>query len=138
MRVWLIGRIVSRRGPDVVIGGHDRPYLLRWFVIPRNPIFNIYLHHFWRSDDERALHDHPWLFNVSWLLRGKYVEHTIKAGELLVKKERSAGDIKFRWGPAPHRLELMPAEDGETQTCWTLFITGPRVRRYGGLLHFLG
>jgi hypothetical protein len=52
----------------------------RWWVIPRNKFFNIYLHHFLHSDDDRALHDHPW-WNVSILLRsGSYVEHTIAAG----------------------------------------------------------
>lgn len=87
---------IARRPPDFVIGGHERPYLLRWWVIPRNPVFNIYLHQFRRSDDDRALHDHPWLFNASWLLSGEYVEHTIKAGGLLVRTRRRAGDWKFR------------------------------------------
>ena len=43
-------------------------------------MFNLYLHEFSRSDDDRALHDHPWLFNLSVLLSGTYVEHTIDAG----------------------------------------------------------
>lgn len=43
---------------DFTIGGHERPYLLRWFIIPRNRFFNIYLHKFLRSDDDRALLDH--------------------------------------------------------------------------------
>lgn len=51
---------VSNRPPDVVIGGFQNPYLLRWYVIPRNPVFNVYVHLFLRSDDDRALHDHPW------------------------------------------------------------------------------
>lgn len=128
----IIARI-TRRPPDFVIGGRDRPYLLRWFVIPRNPIFNIYLHQFRRSDDDRALHDHPWLFNVSWLLSGGYVEHTIKAGGLLVRTYRRAGDLKMRWGKAPHRVELLTDGVGPTSllSCWTIFITGPRVRQWG-------
>ena len=52
--------IATKRHPDFIVGGKDNPYLLRWFVIPRNPVFNIYLHRFLRSDDDRALHDHPW------------------------------------------------------------------------------
>ena len=35
-------------------------YLSRWHIIPRNRYFNIYLHKFVGSDDDRALHDHPW------------------------------------------------------------------------------
>lgn len=60
--------------PHFIIGGTDRPYLLRWFLIPRNRWFNIYLHKFCRDDDDRALHDHPWWF-VSIMLQGSYVEH---------------------------------------------------------------
>lgn len=121
---------LSRRAPDFVIGGHERPYLLRWFVIPRNPFFNVYLHEFRRSDDDRALHDHPWIFNASWILRGKYIEHTIKAGGLLFRTHRQTGDFKLRFGKAPHRVELIN-ENGEPLSCWTLFITGPRVREWG-------
>jgi len=130
----IIARI-TRRPADFVIGGRERPYLLRWFVIPRNPVFNVYLHQFRRSDDDRALHDHPWLFNASWLLSGEYVEHTIKAGGLLVRTHRRAGDWKLRWGKAPHRVELLTppahAEEEPALPCWTIFITGPRVRQWG-------
>jgi hypothetical protein len=116
---------ITRRAPDFIIGKQSDPYLLRWFVIPRNPIFNIYLHCFLRSDDDRALHDHPWT-NLSILLRGRYVEHTIAAGGIQIRTERSAGDWKLRlFGSMAHRLELI---DG---SCWTLFITGPRYRSWG-------
>lgn len=126
-------RWAHARQPNVVIGGNDRPYLRRWFLIPRNPVFNIYVHQFLRSDDDRALHDHPWLFNCSILLDGEYLEHT-PAG----KFHRRAGDWKFRWGPAPHRVELFDDEGDppvrpfmEAVPCWTVFITGPRVRQWG-------
>lgn len=39
-------RLVERammRAPDFIIGGRENPYLLRWFVIPRNPLCNIYV-----------------------------------------------------------------------------------------------
>lgn len=126
----LIDRFIARttrRAPDFVIGGPARPYLRRWWIIPRNRLFNIYLHEFKRSDDDRALHDHPWLFNISLLLRGKYLEHTKRGVQLL-----QAPAVKFRFGPAPHRIELFNDHDtGEPIPCWTLFITGPRVREWG-------
>lgn len=118
-------RPAMRRWPDVVIGGADRPYLRRWWLIPRNPIFNIYLHQFLRSDDDRALHDHPWV-NCSILLKGRYVEHTIAAGGIERRVERRAGAVKFRLPWAAHRVEI-----AEGETCWTLFITGPRLREWG-------
>jgi hypothetical protein len=116
---------ITRRAPDFVIGGTERPYLRRWFVIPRNPIFNVYLHQFLRSDDDRALHDHPWA-NCSVLLRGSYIEHTIAAGGIHKRQCLVAGDLRVRWtGRFAHRVELF---DGP---CWTLFITGPRYREWG-------
>lgn len=116
---------VTRRAPDFVIGSRENPYLLRWWVLPRNRFFNVYLHRFLRSDDDRALHDHPWM-NVSVLLRGRYVEHTIAAGGINVRTERVAPTLKVRFsGAHAHRLELI---DGE---CWTLFMTGPRYREWG-------
>lgn len=125
---------VTRRPPDFIIGGQDNSYLFRWFVLPRNPVFNVYLHQFARSDDDRAHHDHPWLFNASLILRGKYLEHTIRAGGIAVQTLRQAGSWALRWGPAPHRIELITESHGYTSTvapCWTLFITGPRVRAWG-------
>ena len=118
-------KLAQSRPPDFVIGGADDPYLKRWWVIPRNRFFNIYLHNFLRSDDDRALHGHPYLFNGSFLLEGSYVEHTISEGGIHHQAHRCAGERKWRWGAAPHRLELT---DGP---CWTAFVTGPRVREWG-------
>jgi hypothetical protein len=121
---WLIRR-AQRRAPDFVIGGSTRPYLRRWWLIPRNRLFNVYLHQFLRSDDDRALHDHPWA-NCSVLLRGCYVEHTIDAGGINRRAFRIAGDVVVRRsGRMAHRVELV---DG---SCWTVFITGPRYREWG-------
>lgn len=116
---------VTRRHADFVIGQPHDPYLLRWFVIPRNRFLNVYLHRFVRSDDDRALHDHPWS-NLSILLRGRYVEHTIDAGGIHRRREFQAGDWKLRpSGKFAHRIELVQG------SCWTLFITGPRYRAWG-------
>lgn len=119
----LISR-ADRRPPNVIIGSPEEPYLRRWWLIPRNRVFNVYLHHFCRSDDDRALHDHPW-WNLSVLLSGRYVEHTISAGGVNVRTERRAGEMKFRGATAAHRIELV---DGP---CWTLFLTGPIIRSWG-------
>ena len=124
------------RYPDRIIGDASDPYLLRWYIIPRNRFFNIYLHKFCRSDDDRALHDHPWLFNASILLRGKYLEHTPKGAFA-----RRVGIPVFRWGKAPHRVELEKYYEDfiprwgmsfvREHPVWTIFITGPVVREWG-------
>ena len=127
--------IMNRRWPDQVIGGPDDPYLLRWYLIPRNPVFNVYLHQFLRSDDDRALHDHPWA-NLSVLLDGEYTEHTIAAGGIQHRTVRKAGQLALRGPRAAHRIEL------HAGPCATLFITGPRVRPWyfhcpeRGLVHW--
>lgn len=119
------------RGPDMIIGGADDPYLLRWYLIPRNKLFNVYLHNFMRSDDDRALHDHPW-WNFSFLLCGCYIEHTIAAGGINHRTEYHAGDFKFRRAIAAHRVEL------NNGPCWSLFVTGPRIREWGFHCPLLG
>lgn len=124
---------IFKREPDVFIGGRADPYMKRWHIIPRNKFFNIYLHHFLRSDDDRALHDHPW-WNVSILLKGEYIEH------LPGNKRRRlcAPCVKFRGAESAHRIELCHARPCFWQTekapelpVWTLFITGPKIREWG-------
>lgn len=117
------------RAPDFVIGPPDDPYLRRWWIIPRNRLFNIYLHQFLRSDDDRALHDHPWV-NCSIILHGSYREH-LRDGSVRLRKPWRAWfpwRLVFRLPTGAHRVELI---DG--QGVWTLFLTGPKVRTWGFL-----
>ncbi len=118
--------------PDVYIGGKKNPYLLRWFIIPRNPLFNIYLHKFLRDDDDRALHDHPWI-SLSYLLRGKLKEHVFLRKNSLstycIRRER--GEWVFRRPTHAHRIQLYRDASGRPLPAWTIFITGPRVRKWG-------
>ena len=135
----LMKHVAQTRAPDHIISGEaglNDPYLLRWYVIPRNPIFNVYLHNFCRSDDDRALHDHPW-WNFSWLLDGDYQEEVPvdpknPAGERKTL-DRFEGAMVFRFAKQAHRVLLwrrMTDHDKEWPT-WTLFITGPRFRKWG-------
>ncbi len=119
--VWALLRVANAREPDLVIGDD---YLRRWWVIPRNRAFNVYLHNIRTSDDDRALHDHPWI-NCSILLDGSYVEHTIPAGGINRRVVRKAGELVFRMPGAAHRLEIADSP------CWTLFVTGPTWRSWG-------
>lgn len=112
--------------PDFVIGPKNDPYLLRWYVIPRNRLCNIYLHKFLRSGDDRALHDHPWWF-VSILLKGTYREVTVENKLCKVTTEwRKRFSIAFHSAEYRHRVELQ-----NNAPCWTLVITGRRVRDWG-------
>lgn len=117
-----------RRTPDFIVFNRGSEYLRRWWLIPRNRIFNIYLHNFLRSDEDRALHDHPW-FNLSILLDGSYIEETIVAGGIhkrKLRKSRTLSGIKLRSPWTAHRVELI-----DDKPCWSLFITGPVIRTWG-------
>lgn len=104
-------------------------YLTRWHLVPRNRWLNVYLHRFTGSDDDRALHCHPWA-SVSILLRGTLIEHRRLNIDSLgyVHQDTNYGKpVKFpvkrlMYRPADyaHRLELVG------KSAWTLFITGPR------------
>lgn len=106
-----------KRSPDLTIRDD---YLLRWHLIPHNRWFNIYLHNIRHSDDDRALHDHPW-WNVSIILKGSYREQT-PYGTLF----RPRWSVIFRRATARHRLIIKGNRDA-----WTLFITGPKIREWG-------
>jgi hypothetical protein len=125
-------RLAARRAPDYVIGDHQ---LERWWLIPRNNWFNVYLHRFRASDEDRALHDHMYA-NVSWVLGpGGYWEVTPvrkpwneRMGLLPTKRVyRSAGALVARRPSTAHRI-VLPKEGAPV---WSLFVTGPRVRQWG-------
>jgi hypothetical protein len=128
------------RKPDFVIGDPADPYMCRWWIIPKNPWVNIYLHKIRRDDDDRALHDHP-NPNVSILLTGSYIEVLpdfskaptpyVRIFDLpRIRKLRHRGQILFRRATASHRLELH-VKDGTTQPVWTLFIMIGKPRKWG-------
>ena len=150
-----------KRAPDFIIGPVENPYLFRWYLIPKNRFFNIYLHKFLRSDDDRALHDHPW-WSIGMILEGEYMEHVpdLRPGwhrgktcwdenRWTRKIHRKAYQPVFRSSKAIHRVELFLheyvfGEPGPHHTIpglpvhlvgpvpvWTLFITGPKVREWG-------
>ena len=122
IKTWL-ARLLSGK-PHFIIGGQDNPYMLRWYLFPRNPLFNIYLHKFLRDDDDRALHDHPWWF-LSFILKGKYAE--ITESGLSVRRPWS---MAFRRAIHRHRVELYGKPE-RRDPCWTIVITGSKVREWG-------
>lgn len=120
------------REPDFIVGDPAEPYLRRWYVIPRNRRFNIYLHQFCHSDDDRALHDHPWV-NCSILLSGTYIEWVQPRWP-----EDDSWFLRRPWRPwAPWRLIFRRASSAHrveliaNRTVWTLFLTGPVIREWG-------
>ena len=120
---WL--RVLVTRRPHQVVGPAHDPYLLRWFLLPRNRFVNVYLHKFTASDEPHALHDHPWWF-ASLVLSGSYIEHSGSG-----PRRRRRGSVALRASSFRHRIELPVGPDGPPRACRTLVVTGPRVRGWG-------
>lgn len=123
----------------VIVNCDHDPYLHRWFVI-RTERFGLFIHKFVRSDEDRALHDHPWPFIVIPIWRG-YVEHseekcdcfncvnhpTMRPHYVPVKR-RVRPIISTRYRPATyrHRVELIGGKPS-----WSIFIRFKRIREWG-------
>lgn len=93
--------------------------LIRYFIL-NTRVFGIFLHHLISSDDDRALHDHPWSF-ITILLTGGYWEHTTTE-----RLWRGRFSVLFRPAEWQHRLEL-------EKPVWTLVIKF-RTRRSWGFI----
>lgn len=104
-------------------------YLQRWFVVRWKERFAIFVHRFERSDEDCALHDHPWSFIVIPLWRG-YVEHHEMRRTLFSVANRTRVypliGSRFRRAEYKHRVELI---DGKPS--WSLFIRFNRRRVWG-------
>lgn len=128
-------RIIARAMRDPyfhIVGTDGSTYMERyWLLRPRKwlPI-SIRVHHILRSDDDRALHDHPFAY-CSIILRGGYAEvRTIRPGRRSAYSYRvewhGSGAILLRSAVSAHRIEIRP-----DTSAWTLFIMGPRTRTWG-------
>lgn len=138
-------KLFKKRKPDFIVSREGIPYLHRWWLIPRNKFFNVYLHKFLGDDEDRALHCHPWN-SLSILLKGGYIEH-LPGGKIKVYKRFA---VIFRPATYAHRIELHKKKVGvvwqnadKTEgsltekevslPALTLFITGPKIREWGFL-----
>lgn len=137
----LAAGIIESRAPDFVVGDEPTPYLRRWYVLPRNPIFNVYVHEFLRSDSDVALHDHMYV-NLSLVLTGGYVEEFRSSFA-----HRPPGSVVARLPTTPHRVILLPvgvankhpvraaldavADRRKLRPATSIFVCGPRVRNWG-------
>lgn len=120
-----LGSTPAQAPHGVTIGEDSDPYMRRWFVSPRGDKPACYLHQFLRSDDDRALHDHPWA-SCGIILAGGYLEHL--PNNIVV--ERRVGDVIPREALHRHRVELH--RDGDhNREAWTLFLTAERTRDWG-------
>ena len=72
--VFVFRKLLQLIPHRVIVNCNRDPYLTRWFLFRTEPLA-VFFHWFHRSDEDRALHDHPWTFITVILWRG-YNEHT--------------------------------------------------------------
>lgn len=113
-------------------------YLDRWYLLhdkpeddPRLPgqsdddngtehPWDLYLHRFHRSDDDLALHNHPWRWALSLVLVGGYSEER-RVGDRVVRRTVRPWSFNVVRGDDYHRVDLLE------QDAWSLFLVGPKV-----------
>ncbi len=104
------------RKPDEIIGDE---YMQRWHLRRKHGGWNVYLHRYAGSDDDRALHDHPWK-SVSILVWGNLHEvakhKTYRLWWFLPK---------YRNAEYAHRIIL------KSRFAYTLFFTFKKEREWG-------
>ena len=109
-------------------------YLWRFRLIPRltvndqqrYPPCNAFLHVFWKSDHDRALHDHPW-HSVSIKLWGTAYEKYWQ-GSYLGECERTVPNFKPIHRPPEWRHRIILPYGGPVVT---LFFVGFKKRSWG-------
>jgi hypothetical protein len=111
--------------PDLVIGPLANPQTIRWHIFKWRG-WQIAVHKWLRSDDDRALHDHS-ADNLSIILNGGYWE--------VLSHSWEPARVKFRWplvpyfriAETPHRI-ILPSDGKPVYTLW---IRAPARRRWG-------
>lgn len=138
----ILRHVPPRRAPDFLIGPEGNPYMRRWWLLPRNRMFNVYLHHILHDDDDRALHDHPWpslSLNLTGGISELYISRWNGDGTPAGTDVKHLRQGEWRWrGPKfAHRLFLTTWPDEmdndflARKDAWTLFMTGPVMRKWG-------
>jgi hypothetical protein len=123
----------------VIVNCEREPYLLRWYIFKTRWV-SLFLHKFVRSDEDRALHDHPWAFLVIPIWRG-YMEHNEIVADAPVPGGVHRWDNKTRVLPFigtryrnelyRHRVELLTDAAGKPLPAWSLFFHFEKRREWG-------
>lgn len=80
--------------------GERGPLLQRWFLWRKLFGFSVMIHKFYRSDQDRHFHDHPWPF-ITFLFHSGYTEHTPRG-----TFHHSWGTLLYRPATWQHWVEL--------------------------------
>ena len=131
---WFVGfDVLGRRfGFDrstVLING-DR-YLDRWILYVAG--YTLRLHRFWRGDDDRASHTHPWWF-ITFPLTS-YIELVYHKGKPARPCMRNVTAWRFHYRPANYEHFVLGRQwwwaSRAHAPWWTIVLTGPKQSSWG-------
>jgi hypothetical protein len=116
------------------VGVGPTPYLDRYITYLGG--ISLRLHKFWRGDDDRAPHDHPWDF-WTFPLRG-YWEKVPVCDELTWEFEeenyyemRPVRAFRFHHRAAKYRHIVVGRLDGKQKPFWTFVVSGKLRNKWG-------
>jgi hypothetical protein len=111
--------------PDAV----DQSAYITRVMFPRVFGVRLFLHHIHRPDHDRDMHNHPWAWACSLILRGSYDEERPRpchhAGECARTATRRVRWFNYISGEQLHRITKLHGD------VWTLFFSGPRIAEWG-------
>lgn len=133
---WGITKLLPWRVQHFDVNGDK--YLLRFYIKHSGRFPGLYLHHFYRGDSDRDLHNHPWTKSYSLVLTGGYREEKLvewedtedgrKVNQKIINRYLVPGRLNVIAADDFHRVELLG------KGAWTIFTSGRRVQDWGFLL----
>jgi len=136
--LWALTETFSDRTRIIKVDGQD--YLRRFYITPRRLDefgedtekhlgFGLYIHYFYRGDEDRELHNHPWETALSFILTGGYHEER-KDGDKTSKIIEH--DIRrYTFNRINHNTFHRVTKREGSGHIWTIFFTGKRVQDWG-------
>jgi hypothetical protein len=124
--VWLVLRAYAFTRPSVTIYLGGAPYMRRWFLTstPEGDSSGVpgwYLHQWHAPDVDRRLHNHPWWWSSTRVVRGWYIEARKAVGRGASGLHRRAvGSRATFTADTRHRVTSIGPNT------WTLFHAGPK------------
>lgn len=148
--LWELAASSPYGGKVIEANAANDPYLLRTYMTPTREnirkyfsdvvgvrsqtllaavsIGRCYLHYFFRGDEDREVHNHPFARSASLILVNGYQEFRWKpAKKAFDVRYMTPGKVNLIGRNDYHRVELF---DG--QGCWTLFVSLGRVMESNG------
>lgn len=118
---WFFGNYSLGLERSVVrVGGE--PYLGRWILYVGG--FTVRLHKFYKGDDQRAPHTHPWAFITFPLCRGYYELVPNTRGDRLYNWVRG-------WWPSYRPATYQHIVVDPPSPFWTIVVTGRKSNSWG-------